>query len=308
MICLMGYHCSRFFPISQTLEPLRERAACFLVAFVVEVGEFHGVVFEAAHLDGQLRTDDQNAALVLQAFDEFELAVVVGVHTAEDHAQAGVFAVDEFRDGQVLVGRTVAAVARGHYHVEGMARGDGALDGDAVHDAAVEHRFAVHVHDGADKGQTTRSLGNLDEALAVAALGEVARLARAGTRGDHLEGGRIPEAGIVVEGQDLVGQAVVHELAVEDAALGDEVFQADVLVFLEHVNVALLGPPALLADIRKAIAGPRRNAHGIVEIDMVVEEIVKHTAGEDTAHSPAFKDESRLFIKQFVHIPSYNFL
>ena len=175
-----------------------------------------------------------------------------------------------------------------------MPHFDGALQGDGVDNAAVEHRLVVHPHDGADVRQGGGGFGYLYEAAFAAALGKVFGLAREAVSHGHLENHGVGETRGIVEGQQLMGQLVVKKFAVEDAVLRPKVFHADIAVFLKQVDVRLLGPATLPAHVGKPVARPGGNTGTIGESDVVVQEKVEHTRGEHAAHTSTFQHQTSL--------------
>ena len=72
-------------------------------------------------------------------------------------------------------------------------------------------------------------------------LGEVFSPSRQTVGGDDLIGGRILTIGLVVEGHDLLGEALVEDVGIEDAALGDQALQGDIAIFLQEVDIGVTG-------------------------------------------------------------------
>ena len=105
---------------------------------------------------------------------------------------------------------------------------------------------------------------------------QIVRLSRDAVRGDHLKFHRIAEAGVIVKGQECVGNGVIDELLVEDAVLRPKIFHSDVAVFRQHVDVGDFGASALSAFERQAVAGAGGNADAVGECDASIHETVQN--------------------------------
>ena len=68
--------------------------------------------------------------------------------------------------------------------------------------------------------------------------------------------------------------------------------ESDVVVLVEHVDVRLFRTASLAADIREPVARPGRHADAISEVDVPVEQVVEHAAGEDAAHPASLQYKS----------------
>ena len=84
-------------------------------------------------------------------------------------------------------------------------------------------------------------------------------------------------------------------MLVEYAVLIPEIFQSDVMVFLKHVDVAVLCTSALMRHERKSVAGSCRHTDHIWELDVMVHHVVEYSTGENASHASSFKDEAHFF-------------
>ena len=183
----------------------------------------------------------------------------------------------------------IAAVAGEDDDVALVALTDGSLHGNRVNDAAVEHRFAVDLHDFADIGQRARCLHDVERTLRVMAFREIFGLPRLAVGHNHFVDRRTMEKRIEVEREQLVGQAVIEQVGIEDAAFCQQVAQADVVVFLHHVDVRIARASGLSADVRHAVAGACRHRHDVGELHTMLHKSIEHPAREDAAHAAAFE-------------------
>lgn len=259
------------------------------VTFVVKSGQFVNVAFQPVDLHRADRADGEDVTGILHPFYHFELFVVIGLPLAEYHAQARVIPVDEFGSLDVHGRSAVTAVAGENNHVEAVSRVERALYGDGIDDAAVKHRRVVHLDDGADERHAAGGLDDVKEAFLVFLLAEIVGPSGPAVGRDHLKSAGMLEVGVVVEGQDFVGNRIVHEFLVQDAALAPYMPEADEVVFLHQVDAGHLGASALMADVGNAVAGAGGNCNAVGEIYVVVEQVVECAAGEDAAHSAAFQ-------------------
>lgn len=70
--------------------------------------------------------------------------------------------------------------------------------------------------------------------------------------------------------------------------------EADVGVDGLEVDIDELDAPPLPGEVYARVAGTGRCADDVGEVDVVVEESVDHTGGEDTSHAPTFKNETEV--------------
>ena len=191
----------------------------------------------------------------------------------------------------------------GEYHdVAGKALADGALHGDGVGDAAVEHRHAVEGADRRHERERGRGLAECEQAIAISALGVVFGVTGAAVRGDNLKAHGIVEGRVVVEGQNFVGHAVVEKILVENGLVLPQMFDPDVLIFLEHIDGRLLGAPSLSTQKGHAVPGTGRHADAIGEGDVGIHQVVEHPDGEHHAHTPTFQNQSSRCIHKHKHL------
>ena len=59
----------------------------------------------------------------------------------------------------------------------------------------------------------------------------------------------IPEISVVIKWYKLIGETVVEQHGVEDAALRNEVAHTYIIVFRKHINIRKARPTLLAADI-----------------------------------------------------------
>lgn len=208
-----------------------------------------GVLGHTVDVHRALRPDADDAAFVLQTFDKGQLFVVDGDAAAQRHAQTGIFAVDELRDFAVMSGTAVAAVAGADDHVPLMALFDGTHDGDAVDDAAVEHRDTVDVNCLADIRQTAAGVDDVYRTAGVGKFREIFGVAGQTVCRDDLERAGIGKISLIVERHKLIGETLVEQFRVVDATMGDELPHTKIIIFDEHVNIRDARTPRLAADI-----------------------------------------------------------
>ena len=67
--------------------------------------------------------------------------------------------------------------------------------------------------------------------------------------GHHLIDSGIMFVGVVVEGYDLVGKALVEDVRIEDAAVRQDTLQRDVTILLQHVDVGVPCTTGLTAHV-----------------------------------------------------------
>ena len=114
--------------------------------------------------------------------------------------------------------------------------------------------------------------------------------------GDNLEGGRILEVSVVVEGNKLVRKLIVKKLCVENATLRKEMTETDVIVTCHIIYVRDTCTAWLTTHIRHAVACTCRHCHHIIKIETVLHKTIEHTARENSSHSSAFKHQSCVVI------------
>ena len=173
-----------------------------------------------------------------------------------------------------------------------MTRIDAADDGDAVHDAAVEHRDAVDLGNLGHEGQRTAGLGNARQPLVVVTLRKIHGAPRAAVGSHHLKRGRVLLIRLIVEGNNLLGKTLVEDFRVEDATVDNEAAQRDVVVLLQHVDIRVAGAARLTTHIRQSVASACRHGDDIGEVHLVLHQRVEHARSEHATHASALEHQS----------------
>ena len=83
-----------------------------------------------------------------------------------------------------------------------------------------------------------------------------------------------------------------EQVEVEDAALFGPELKAYVLVGIHNVERRFAGTLALMAHVRKSVAGASRNAHSVGQMYARVEHIVEHAGCENATHASTFEHKS----------------
>ena len=200
------------------------------------------------------------------------------------------------RNLAVVARLAIAAVAGEDDDIAFVALTDGSLHGNRVYDAAVEHWLAVDLHDFAHIGQRAGCLHDVEGTLRVVAFREIFGLPRLAVGHNHFVDRRTMEKRVEIEREQLVGQTVVEQVGIEDAAFCQQVAQADVVVLLHHVDVRITRASGLSADVRHAVAGACRHRHDVGELHAMLHEGIEHPAREDAAHAAAFEYQTCLAI------------
>ena len=211
---------------------------------------------------------------------------------AQGHTQTGIVAIEEPGYLEIGLCRTEAAVARHDDHIGRIAHVDGTHHRDAVDDAAVEHRYAVDIGNTRHVRQRRRRLNNGRQPAGIVLLSEIAGAAGETVGGHHLERSGILPIRLVVEGDYLVGETLIEDVGVEDAALGEETLQRDIAVLTEHVDVRIAGATRLAAHIAQSVAGTCRHGDDVWEVEVVLHKGVEHARGEHPAHASALEHQS----------------
>lgn len=63
-------------------------------------------------------------------------------------------------------------------------------------------------------------------------------------------------------------------------------FQTDIIVFLQQVNITVFSTSSLARCIGQPVARTGRNSYRIRKPDIMIHKIIKHTASKYSAHSP----------------------
>ena len=200
-----------------------------------------------------------------------------------------ILAVDKTGKFENLLLLAVSSVAGQYDDVPLVTLADGPFDGDAVNNAAIEHGTIVDLTDGTDVGQTGRCLYYVYQAVAVGVLLHVAGLPGQAVGGHHLETHGAGKVAVVVERENLFGEAVVEHVHINDAARAEQVSQSDILILVQQVDVTELRPSALAGYIRHTVAGSGTDTDAVGNFDMVVHQVVKHSTRKGAAHAASFQ-------------------
>jgi hypothetical protein len=73
--------------------------------------------------------------------------------------------------------------------------------------------------------------------------------------------------------------------------------KSDVLVFLQHVDVAILASATLIRHIGETVASTCANTYGVGKSYTSIHEVVQNAACKDATHATTFKYEARLAIE-----------
>ena len=173
-----------------------------------------------------------------------------------------------------------------------MPQVDGTLHRNAVHNSTIEHRNTVYLNDFAHVGKTAGGAHNVERTLAIVVFGEIHRLSREAVGGNHLESMGITEISVEIVRQQLVWKLIIQEFAVEDAALRNEMSNANILITSQIVDVRDPGTTRLATDIRHAIAGTSRNRHHVWEIQLILHKGIEHATRKDATHASPLQDQT----------------
>ena len=113
--------------------------------------------------------------------------------------------------------------------------------------------------------------------------------------GDHrLDLAGIGGEGVVVEGDQLIGNDVVGEVQPPVAAVFgvEQVAQTHVTLVIGVADQNLQIAAGLLGDVADAIGDARRHADDVIEHNVVLQEGVPYARGEDRAEGAAFQHKT----------------
>ena len=80
-------------------------------------------------------------------------------------------------------------------------------------------------------------------------------------------------------------------MGVEDAALGEQMAQADVVVLRQQVDVADVRAARLARHIGEPVARSGRHGDDVAEVDLVLHKSVENARREDAAHASTLQNQ-----------------
>ena len=261
-----------------TFLPLYPRTELFSEgeAFLIESFELRDIPADTIDLHRALRTDADDFTPVLHPFDEVEL-FVVGFHMmAENNTQTGILFIEQTGHLEVGLCGTEATITRHDHHIGRIAPVDGTHHWDGIDNAAIEHGDPIDRGDLRHIRQRTRGLDDSRQSGGILFLGEVFGTSCQTVGGHNLIGGGILTISLVVERHNLIGEALVEDVRIEDAPLRDQTLQGDIAILLQEVDIGVTGTTGLTAHIRQAVAGASGDCHHIGEVKIVLHKRIKY--------------------------------
>ena len=103
--------------------------------------------------------------------------------------------------------------------------------------------------------------------------------------------------------EDTFGKIPEQQIKVHDITFLQQVFQPDVMVLLQQVDVTELGTPSLTGHVRKSVARPGTDPDGIGKADTTVHKVVEHAARKNTTHASPFQHKAAVtvYMYHFLH-------
>ena len=102
---------------------------------------------------------------------------------------------------------------------------------------------------------------------------------------------------------------IEQQIEIENIPFFKQMFQTDIIVFLQQVNITVFSTSSLARCIGQPVARTGRNSYRIRKPDIMIHKIIKHTASKYSAHSPALQHQPCRFINfQVLHLNLPNFI
>ena len=95
-----------------------------------------------------------------------------------------------------------------------------------------------------------------------------------------------------------------QQVKIHNIVLAQQILQTDIMILLQQINIAELGPSALPRHVGKSVACPGTDPYDIRKTDAPVHKAVEHAAGKHTTHASTFEHQSRtvVYLYCFLHI------
>ena len=103
----------------------------------------------------------------------------------------------------------------------------------------------------------------------------------------------------------MLGKLLKQQVEVHDITFLQQIFQTDILVLLQQINITVLGAAALTGHVRKSVTGSGAYSDSIGEADATVHKAVQHATSKDSAHATAFKNQSCLGFDMYLFLHNY---
>ena len=103
----------------------------------------------------------------------------------------------------------------------------------------------------------------------------------------------------------MLGKLLKQQVEVHDITFLQQIFQTDILVLLQQINITVLGAAALTGHVRKSVTGSGAYSDSIGEADATVHKAVQHTASEHSAHAATFKNQSCFGVDMYLFLHNY---
>ena len=102
---------------------------------------------------------------------------------------------------------------------------------------------------------------------------------------------------------------IEQQIEIENIPFFKQMFQTDIIVFLQQVNITVFSTSSLARCIGQPVARTGRNSYRIRKPDIMIHKIIKHAASKYSAHSPALQHQPCRFINfQVLHLNLPNFI